>query len=842
MKSINDIKLAIKAPLIIVGLVLSTAAMMYFFGHSVAVLGGVAIACGISFLIVRNVTTPLNAVNDAMARIADQDYEFSLGEASKRRDELGVTAKSIEDLKDKLAANNQEMSKSRSALAALDRSQAVIEFSLDGTIVTANENFLNTVGYSLNEIVGKHHSIFVDPKEASSPSYRAFWDKLGRGEFDSGKYKRIAKNGDEIWIRASYNPILDENGKAVRVMKFASDVTQAEVETNENRSKMDAIGRSQAVIEFSLDGKVITANENFLKTLGYSLDEIVGKHHSIFVDPKEVKTTDYRSLWDKLNRGEFDAGKYKRITKNGDDIWIQAAYNPLFDLEGKPYKIVKFATDITDIEKETNETNAKVNAISKSQAVIEFELDGTVIDANDLFLSVLGYSRDEIIGKHHRMFCDPSFSNSSDYQAHWERLRNGDFIEGHFQRVAKNGDPVWIQASYNPLLDLDGKPYKVVKFASDVTQIELDRKRNEEERAQRSADQAKVVSSLASGLQGLSEGDLTCQIHQTFAEEYEQLRSDFNAAVSKLAEAMRGVVLNADGIRTSAGEISQAADDLSRRTEGQAATLEQTAASLEELTASVKGAAEGADKANNVVSEAKRNAEESGEVVREAVDAMAEIEKSSEQISQIISVIDDIAFQTNLLALNAGVEAARAGDAGRGFAVVASEVRALAQRSSDAAKEIKTLISTSSQHVGRGVDLVGQAGKALHEIVDSVTDINELVSAIASSAKEQSTGIGEINIAVNQLDQVTQQNAAMVEESTAASHSMAQEAEELARMVAAFKTDAAISSVTGEVHKPARTAPSKPAVVEQRERAAKFATQQAAALKVGSGDDDWEDF
>ncbi|WP_428409352.1 methyl-accepting chemotaxis protein [Hyphococcus sp.] len=593
-----------------------------------------------------------------------------------------------------------------------------------------------------------------------------------------------------------------------------------------------------------MDGKVITANENFLNTLGYRLDEIVGKHHSIFVDPRDVKSPNYRAFWDKLGRGEFDAGKYKRITKEGEDIWIQAAYNPIFDLEGKPYKVVKFATDITAVEKEGNETRAKVEAISRSQAVIEFELDGTIIAANDAFLSVMGYTRDEIVGKHHRMFATPAFAKSPEYQHHWDRLRNGEFIEGHFERVAKNGDPVWIQASYNPLFDLDGNPYKVVKFASDVTQVELERKRNEEERARKAAEQAAVVSALASGLQSLSDGDLTSQIQQTFADEYEQLRMDFNAAVTKLSEAMRGVVLNADGIRTSAGEISQAADDLSRRTEGQAATLEQTAASLEELTASVKGAAEGADKANRVVSEAKRNAEESGEVVREAVSAMAEIEKSSEQISQIISVIDDIAFQTNLLALNAGVEAARAGDAGRGFAVVASEVRALAQRSSDAAKEIKTLISTSSQHVGRGVDLVGQAGKALHEIVDSVTNIHDLVSTIASSAKEQSTGIGEINVAVNQLDQVTQQNAAMVEESTAASHSMAQEAEELARMVAAFKTDAAVSSVTGQVHKPAKPQ-AKQTVSVQRERATKFATQQAAVLKVngsGGGDDNWEDF
>ncbi|WP_428409353.1 PAS domain S-box protein [Hyphococcus sp.] len=241
MKFFNDIKLTVKAPLVIVALVLMTAAMMYFFGHSIAVLGGVAIACAASFLIVRHITKPLNAVNEAMTRVAGQDYSVAINDVSCRKDEIGEVAKSLEQFRDKLASSGAEMGKARSVIAALDRSQAVIEFTLDGNIVSANENFLKTVGYSLNEIVGKHHSIFVDPKESGGPAYRAFWDKLGRGEFDAGKYKRVTKSGDEIWISASYNPIFDENGKAIKVMKFCSDITKAEIETNENRSKLDAL-------------------------------------------------------------------------------------------------------------------------------------------------------------------------------------------------------------------------------------------------------------------------------------------------------------------------------------------------------------------------------------------------------------------------------------------------------------------------------------------------------------------------------------------------------------------------------------------------------------------------
>jgi methyl-accepting chemotaxis protein len=294
------------------------------------------------------------------------------------------------------------------------------------------------------------------------------------------------------------------------------------------------------------------------------------------------------------------------------------------------------------------------------------------------------------------------------------------------------------------------------------------------------------VRALSVGLRNLSTGNLTQPIEEPFAEDYETLRLDFNNTLDTLTQTIAQVVEASESIRARSAEISHASEDLSARTENQAATLEETAAALDELTASVKSAAEGAREVEKVVNQARTEATESGTVVQGAVDAMNEIERSSEQISQIIGVIDDIAFQTNLLALNAGVEAARAGDAGRGFAVVASEVRALAQRSSAAAKEIKLLISASTQHVDRGVDQVGRAGSALARIVDRVTEISSLVSDIASGAREQSVGLAEVNIGVTQLDQVTQHNAAMVEESTAASLALKQEAAGMATLVAQF--------------------------------------------------------
>ncbi|MDP1912906.1 methyl-accepting chemotaxis protein [Brevundimonas sp.] len=366
---------------------------------------------------------------------------------------------------------------------------------------------------------------------------------------------------------------------------------------------------------------------------------------------------------------------------------------------------------------------------------------------------------------------------------------------------------------------------------------EAERTRNQGVTDAAAREQAIVVQALGEGLDHLTRGDLTYSLNQPFPGDYQKLKDDFNAAIGQLKEAMSVVVTNVSAIRSGSGEISQAADDLSRRTEQQAASLEETAAALDEITATVNRTAAGARQASETVQAAKGDAETSGNVVREAVSAMGAIEKSAQEISQIIGVIDEIAFQTNLLALNAGVEAARAGDAGRGFAVVASEVRALAQRSAEAAKEIKVLISASTAQVNSGVNLVGQTGEALQRIVGRVAEIDGLVSEIAASAQEQATGLQQVNTAVNQMDQVTQQNAAMVEESTAASHSLSQEAETLAASMSRFRI--------GESAPTARAAPrpaSRP--VSQTVTAMKTTGRGGAARRYEpvASEDGWEEF
>lgn len=584
-----------------------------------------------------------------------------------------------------------------------------------------------------------------------------------------------------------------------------------------------AINRSQAVIEFSMDGRILTANDNFLKAMGYSLQEIVGKHHSIFVDSKDASSAEYSAFWQKLNRGEFDASRYKRLDKGGKTVWIQASYNPILDRNNNPYKVIKFANVITEQVNKDADYIGQIEAINRVQAVIEFDMKGNIMSANENFLNVLGYQLNEVKGRHHSMFVDTDSRQSSEYTAFWQRLGRGEYDAGQYKRISKSGKEIWIQASYNPIFDSSNIPYKVVKYATDITaQVEA-------------ANILKnTVADIKSVVERAADKDLKTRVDTNGKTgELKNLCSGVNELLDAQVDILVQLKVVAEEIYTGASEIAKGNSDLSSRTEQQAANLEETASSMEELTSTVKLNADNAKQANALAERASIVASDGGALIQQVVVTMSSINESSQKIADIIGVIDGIAFQTNILALNAAVEAARAGDQGRGFAVVASEVRTLAQRSANAAKDIKALISDSVKKIENGNTLVGKSGDTMKEIVTSIKRVNDIMAEIAAASAEQSAGIEEISTAVSQMDEMTQQNAALVEQAAAAAESLQSQADQLTQRVGQFtlsddsggslnhgKTSARISAPTAK----------------------KLATPTKKLSPPQNQDDEWESF
>ena len=595
-------------------------------------------------------------------------------------------------LKKRSGASSNE---AEAVLEAISLSQAMIEFTPDGRILNANSLFEQAMGYSLAEIKGQHHSMFVDADYKASQEYKDFWKHLAAGENHSAIFKRFAKGGREIWLRAIYVPVFTSSGRVEKVVKCATDVTEYYTNNIDFSGKIEALNKAQAVIEFELDGTIITANENFQAATGYSLSEIQGQHHRMFVGDDYKHSAEYAEFWRSLGSGEFKSGEFKRFAKGGREIWLQATYNPILDENGKPVKVVKFASDITEQKLKNADYEGKLAALNKAQAIIEFELDGTIITANENFTNAVGYSLDEIQGQHHRIFVEAGERESEAYRAFWQALGNGEYQSGEYRRVNKAGQDLWLQAIYNPIFDPDGKPFKVVKFATDIT----DMIKTRTERAQ--------ISAMVD-------------------ENMEQILSSVSDA------------------NTQAGSAVSA----SQQTE---TTVQTVASAAEELNSSFQAIAESVSYARVAVDKTFGEAESVGASTTQLSDA-------AEAMNKIVTLIEDIAAQINLLALNATIESARAGEAGKGFAVVASEVKNLANQVGDATNqisdEIERMQTVSSDVVGRLTAIKG----AVSEVQESVTGIsgavdeqNSVTREISTSMQTAAGAVAEINQSLNVL-------------------------------------------------------------------------------------------
>jgi len=458
--------------------------------------------------------------------------------------------------------------------------------------------------------------------------------------------------------------------------------------SREAEATVAALNKSQAIIEFEPDGKIITANENFLRVVGYRIEEIEGKHHRMFAESGYADTSEYRMFWDDLARGQFKAGEYKRIGKGGKEVWLEASYNPVVGRNGKTVKVVKFATDVTSKKLGYADLHGQVSAIMRSQAVIQFNLDGTILTANENFLSAMGYRLDEIQGKHHSLFVEPAYRDSREYKDFWETLRRGEYQSAQYKRIAKGGREIWLEASYNPVLDLNGKPWKVVKFATDLSK--------------RKAENA-------------------------------QLADQFEKDVKSLVDAVSAA---ATELQSTAQSLSSGAELANQKSATGAAATEQLTASIGEISRQLSAAV-------GSVNEAVGEVERSSQLVSSLV-------KSAEAIGNASKTIADIADQTNLLALNATIEAARAGESGKGFAVVASEVKALASQTSKATDQIGAQITAVQQASNTTAESIQQIARTISKVNEISTTISSAVEEQSAATGEVSANINGVKKAAEE--------------------------------------------------------------------------------------------
>jgi methyl-accepting chemotaxis protein len=638
----------------------------------------------------------------------------------------------------------QELSDLRGRSDAIDRVMAVIEFELDGTVITANANFLKTLGYSLEEIQGKHHSLFVHSAQRSSVEYKRFWQDLAAGKQFAGEFKRIGKGGREVWIQASYNPIRDADGRPCKVVKYATDITTAKLQAADFKGQIEAIGRVQAVIEFELDGTILNANENFLKTLGYQLDEVQGKHHSMFVEPSVRASSEYKRFWNDLAEGKFQAARYKRLAKGGREVWIQASYNPIFDLNDRPFKVVKYATDITEavLQEYRNVRFASITE-SNSAGIMYADPDLTIRYLNPALRDIL-----RKVEQHLPCKTDELIGRSLDV-----------FYKDPQQQRRLLTDPSNLPTTTTIRLGAESVQLTVVgtydaakNYLGPMAQWEI------------------VTDKLA-------------------AEAREKSMTE------NLKQTLETVNKNAQSLASASEELSVVAQQMSSNSEETAAQANVVAAASDQVSKNVSTVAASAEEMSITVREIAKNASEAARVATSAVKVAAETNKtvaklgeSSVEIGKVIKVITSIAQQTNLLALNATIEAARAGEAGKGFAVVANEVKELAKQTAAATEDISQKIEAIQTDTKAAVGAISQIGLIIDQI-------NDFQSTIASSVEEQAATTNEIARSAGEAARNSSEISgnitgvsAAAKETTAGANNTLSAAQELSRLANELKS------------------------------------------------------
>ena len=631
-----------------------------------------------------------------------------MGNTALKRDELQDEINSLRSLKD-----------------ALDKSQAIIEFHPNGEIITANDNFLSATGYSLNEIQGKHHSLFVGEELKLSTEYKRFWDDLKNGKYFSNKFKRINKSGQEFWIQATYNPVFDENGKVYKVVKFATEITSEVIKNLENEGQLQAINRSNAVIEFNLDGTILHANDNFLAAVGYSLDEIQGKHHRIFCDANYAASEDYKNFWERLNTGTFDSGEYPRYTKSGEEIWISASYNPILDDTGRPFKVVKFAADITEMKKMANlKQMVDLSPINTMMATPE----GKLVYLNEKSKETLRKFESQLPAK-----VDDLIGNSIDW-------------------FHKNP-----AGPKNIIKEVSNLPHKaVIQFGTEKLDL--------------------LISPLRD-TKGNYLGPMVCWDVVTdkyqLVSELTESSQDLGSAAEELLAIANQLASNAEEAAAQTGSVSTASEELN-------SGIQTVAANMEEMTASIREITKQTNSSSHETSNAMQIAESSNGTIKQ-------LGESSQEIGNIIKVITSIAQQTNLLALNATIEAARAGEAGKGFAVVANEVKELAKQTANATVDISKKVEKIQDDSTSAVTSIEEITSAISKLNGIATSIASAMEEQSATTGEVSRVVNESSQGVKQIDENINQVAVASKETGIGANQTRESAERLSKIASRLK-------------------------------------------------------
>lgn len=671
----------------------------------------------------------------------------------------------------------------------LDKSCLISMTDKKGFITYVNDKFCEVAKYTREECVGQNHNMVRHP-DMPKAVFKQVWATIGKGEMFVGNIKNRAKDGSHYWVDAYIAPILGANGKPEAYIGIRFDITELMEAKDDGEALKQAIDLSWASIEFETDGTIIGANDNFLSALGYNtVDEIIGKNHSIFCTKEYAKSDEYSKLWNDLAQGKVHSGEFKRVNRNGEVVWLNSSFTPVRDLNGKIVKVVKIAADITEERAVKLQAESVKMAVDTGSASIEFEPDGTIISANSNFVNTVGFKNEsDLVGQHHRILCDKSYADSQEYSQFWKDLANGVVQSGEFRRIGKGGNDVWIQASYVPVRNEEGNVYKVIKIATDVTDVKI------------------PILQVKDIIGKIAQGDLTKKFDETASGYVKEMGDALNTALDNLNALLNNIQENSnllgasseqmltksDQMQGTTQEVASAIGQMAEGTQQQAEQIDQASQLLEGVRSASMEVTDKSQDINKAAEASQGSVTVGLETVKKVVDSMTEIRESaettsesidvlterSEEIARTLNVITDIAAQTNLLALNAAIEAARAGDAGRGFAVVAEEIRKLAEDSRKSAGDIEKVISavgkdiasagkaisTMDSSVKIGNEASGDAEKVFNEISVSTDQTLKLSVEVLSSAETQTQNIDDTVKNIEQIVVVSEETASGTEE------------------------------------------------------------------------------